>query len=318
MKVLLTDYEQPDTELERSILAEAGLELVTAQCRTPEDVIDAGQNIEAFLVQLAPITREVFEVLPQLRLISGCGVGVDKIDIEAAQDHGVWVANVPDANTEEVAVHSLGMALSLIRHLPFYDRSVRAGAWHYEATGPLRRAGALTLGIAGMGRIGQKVAQLAQPCFGQLLGYDPYLPNPAWPAGLRPVKLTELFQQSNIISLHMPLTEETVNLVNADLLGQMPEGSYLVNAGRGALVNIDDLLQSLDRGQLAGAALDVLPQEPPSPDHAIIHHPRALITPHAAFYSIEGEEELRRKHVVNVVDWAKDGRPTHVVIEGKQ
>jgi D-3-phosphoglycerate dehydrogenase len=317
VKVLLTDYAQPDTELERTILAEVGLELVTAQCRTPQDVIGAGQGIDAFLVQGAvPVTREVFEALPDLQFISCCGVGVDNVDLEAARSYGVWVANVPDAITEEVATHAFGMALSLVRHLPFFDRAVRAGQWHYQDTGPLRRTGSMTLGILGLGRIGQGLAQLAQPCFGQIVAYDPYLPDSSWPENVDRVELADLFQQSNVVSLHTSLTEETRNLVNSQRLAQMPAGSYLVNAGRGALVDLEDLLQALDSGHLAGAALDVLPQEPPPANHPILRHPRVLLSPHAAFYSVEGEEELRRKHALNVAAWAREGRPPYVVVEG--
>jgi D-3-phosphoglycerate dehydrogenase len=317
MRVLLTDTDQPDVNLARTILEKAGFDVTVAQCRTPAEVIAAGQEIQAFLVEGAPVTREVFTALPDLRMISCCGVGVDTVDLEAARERGVWVANVPDANTGEVATHALGMVLSLIRHLPFYDRAVRAGQWHYEDTGPLRRAGTMTLGIAGLGRIGRLLAHVARPCFGHFLAYDPYVTNSAWPDDVERVELTDLFRRSDVVSLHMPLTEETRELVNSRLLSCMPPGSYLVNVGRGALVNIEDLLQALDSNQLAGAALDVLPQEPPPPDHPLVHHPRTLLTPHSAFYSLEGERELRRKQALNVVTWAREGRPPYVVVAGR-
>lgn len=316
MRVLLTDTDQPDVNLARSILEKAGFNVFVAQCRTPAEVIRAGQETQAFLVEGAPITREVFTALPDLRIISCCGVGVDTVDLEAAQEGGVWVANVPDANTSEVATHALAMALSLIRHLPFFDRSVRAGQWHYQVTGPLQRIGTMTLGIAGLGRIGRLLATQARPCFGRILAYDPYVTDAAWPADVERVELADLFSASDVVSLHMPLTKETYELIDSRLLSRMPRGSYLVNAGRGALVNVQDLLQALDSNQLAGAALDVLPQEPPASDHPLVHHPRTLVTPHAAFYSLEGERELRRKQALNVITWAQQGRPRYVVVEG--
>jgi D-3-phosphoglycerate dehydrogenase len=318
MKVLLTDVEQPDIDLERTILAEAGFEVALAQCRTPEDVIQAGRGAIAFLVQAAPITREVLEALPDLRFISCCGVGVDMVDLAAAREQGVWVANVPDAITEEVATHALGMILSLVRHLPFHDRAVRAGHWHYQHTGPLRRLSTMTLGLVGLGRIGRRLVQLAQPCFEQILAYDPYLPDSIWPDTVHQVELETIFQQSDVVSLHTPLTEETRNLINSQQLAQMRAGSYLVNVARGALVNLAALLQALDKGHLAGAALDVLPQEPPPADHPVLQHPQVLLSPHAAFYSVEGEEELRRKYALNVVVWAREGRPPYVVVEGRK
>lgn len=317
MKTLITDAEYPDVdELERPILESAGVDVELAQCRTPEDVIRAGRDASALLVQYAPITREVLEALPEVRIVSRFGVGVDTIDVEAARELGVWVANVPDYGVEEVATHTLGMLLSLVRHLPFYDRIVREGRWHYESTGPLRRPSTMTLGIVGLGRNGRKLAQLTGPCFQQVLAHDPYLPNSAWPEDVGRMELEELFSQSHAVSLHLPLTAETRNLVNGRLLAQMPEGSYLVNTSRGGLINLDDLLQALDNGRLAGAALDVLPQEPPPADHPILQHPRVLLSPHVAWYSAEAEEELRRKTALNVVAWAQEGRPPYVVVEG--
>ncbi len=320
MKVLITDFTYPDVELERGILEGAGLELVEAQCRNEDDVIEAGRGVSALLTQYAPITARVFDALPELRMVGRYGVGYDIVDVEAARERGVWVANVPDYGTEEVAVHALSMVLALLRHLPLYDRDVKGGRWHSASTGPLFRLKNLTLGVVGLGRIGGTLVRRASPWFGRTLGCDPYLEEGAWPEGegVERASLEEVFSESLVVSLHPPLTEVTRGFIDRDLLGRMPQGSYLVNTARGGLVVMDDLLRALEEGPLAGAALDVLPQEPPTPDHPLLSNPNVILTPHAAFYSVEAEQEVRNKAALNVVSWAKEGRPLYPVVEGKQ
>ena len=143
----------------------AGLELVTASCRTPQQVIEAAARVDALLVQSAPITADVFDALPQLRLVSRYGVGVDVVDTDAARDHGVWVCNVPDYGTAEVALHAVAMLLALLRNVVGHDREVRAGHWDYHLGGQLRRPSSLTLGVVGLGRIG-RTAQRSAPGLG--------------------------------------------------------------------------------------------------------------------------------------------------------
>jgi D-3-phosphoglycerate dehydrogenase / 2-oxoglutarate reductase len=317
MKVLITDAEYESLDLEAEVLTAAGHELVSASCRTPEEVIEAGAGIDAFLVQYAPITADVFEALPQLRLVSRYGVGVDAVDAEAARKQGVWVCNVPDYGTTEVALHAVAMLLALLRNVAGHDREVRAGHWDYHLGGQLRRPSSLTLGVVGLGRIGRMTAERAGPWFGAVVGYDPYLPDAAWPDGMERLDLEDLFARSSAVTLHLPLTEDTSGLVGTGLLARMPSGSYLVNTARGGLVDLDALLEALQNGQLAGVALDVMPVEPPPKDHPLRTHPRALITPHVAWYSEEAEVELRRKAVQNIVDWARTGRPTYAVVEGR-
>lgn len=317
MKVLVTDADYASLDIESEVLAAAGHQLVAASCRTPEEVIAAAAGVDALLVQFAPITAEVFEALPQLRLLSRYGVGVDVVDTEAARDHGVWVCNVPDYGTTEVAMHAVAMLLALLRNVAGHDREVRAGHWDYHLGGQLRRPGSLTLGVVGLGRIGGMAAERAAPWFGAVVGYDPYLTDSDWPNRLERLSLEDLFARSSAITLHLPLTDTTRGLVGTDLLGRMPNGSYLVNTARGGLVDLDALLEALESGRLAGVALDVLPQEPPPQDHPLLTHPRALITPHVAWYSAEAEVELRRKAAQNIVDWARTGRPTYAVVEGR-
>jgi D-3-phosphoglycerate dehydrogenase len=315
MKVLVTDAEYSSLDIESGVLAAAGHELRLASCKTAEDVIEAGTGVDAMLVQYAPITAAVFEALPQLGLVSRYGVGVDVVDTDAAQRHGVWVCNVPDYGTTEVALHAVAMLLALLRNLAGHDREVRTGHWDYHLGGELRRPSSLTLGVVGLGRIGRMTAERAAPWFSAVVGYDPYLPDVAWPQGFERVGILDLFARSSAVTLHLPLTDDTRGLVGIELLGSMPPGSYLVNTSRGGLVDLDALLDALDSGQLAGAALDVLPQEPPPDDHPLLTHPRALITPHVAWYSAEAEVELRRKAAQNIVDWAQTGRPTYPVVE---
>ncbi len=316
MRVVVTDADYGLLDVEEEILAGAGHEMVTARCRTAEDVVAAAHDADAVLVQYAPITADVLEALPRLRLVSRYGVGVDVVDQDAARARGVWVCNVPDYGTVEVALHTVGMLLALLRNLAGHDRHVRDGSWNYRLGGPLPRPGGLTLGVVGLGRIGRTTCERAAPWFGRSVGYDPFLPDAAWPAGVERVELADLFAQSNAVTLHLPLSSETQGLVGADLLARMPAASYLVNTARGGLVQLDAVLRALEEGQLAGVALDVLPDEPPAPDHPVRTHPRALVTPHVAWYSTESEVELRRKAAQNVVTWARTGRPDHPVVDG--
>ena len=316
--VLLADYGDDGFKLEQRMLADAGMTSAIESGGTTEAIIAAAGDASVILAVFTPITRALFEALPKLRLISNPAIGVDIVDLEAAREHGVWVSNVPTANVTEVATHALGMTLAMIRHLPFYDRDLRAGRWDFEAPGPLRRPGTLTLGIAGLGNIGRIFARIAAPVFGKIVGYDPYVPADAWPDGVERLDdLAALLGQSDAVSLHMPLTDDNHNLINAEVLAAMKPGAYLVNVSRGGLVDLDALLAALDAGHLAGAALDVFPEEPVPVGHPVMSHPRTLLSPHAAFFSLEADEELRRGSVENIIAWQRNGRPDHVVVEGK-
>lgn len=317
MKVLITDYDFPDLELERALYRDAGIEVATAQCRSVEDVIQAAEGCSALLVQYAPVDRQVFAARPDIRIVSRYGAGYDTIDIEDARAHGVWVSNSPDYGIGEVATHALAMTLALLRHIAFYDRDIKAGTWHFTSAGTLRRVSDMTLGILGLGRIGKRMAHIARNSFRRVVACDPYIIDGDFPSYVERVGMHDLFSQSDAISLHLPLSVQTRGIVSRDMLALMRPASVLVNTARGPLVDIDALLDALDAGRPHAAALDVLPTEPPNGAERIVQHPRVLLSPHAAFYSDTAEKELRRKAAQNVVDWARNGRPSYVVAEGR-
>ena len=315
-RFLITDYDFPDVDLELALFREAGMDVAAAQCRTEDDVIAAAKGCQGLLTQYAPMNAKVFAALPEVRIVSRMGAGFDTVNTADAAKHGVWVANSPDYGVGEVATHALAMALALIRHLPFYDRDVRAGNWHYTSAGALRRPGDLTLGILGLGRIGTRMAHVSRSVFRRVVACDPYIQDYRFAQGVERVSNDALFREADVVSLHVPLNDDTRGIADARALGLMKRGSWIVNTARGAVANIGDVLAALDSGQLDGAGLDVLPQEPPDGNHAILRHPRVLLSPHAAFYSAEGERELRTKAARNLIDWARTGRPTYVVVEG--
>lgn len=318
MRVLYADYYYADVALERELLAQAGIEMVEAHCRTVADVMAVGQDADALIMHFAPMTRQLFEGLPKLGLISIAAVGVDLVDLGAAEDLGIWVTNVPDGNTTEVASHALALALSWIRELPSYDRDLAAGNFQYDVGGLLRRPNTLKVGIVGLGRIGQQFFRVAGPVFGDFMAYDPYLPAEAWPTGIQKMdSLAEMLSQVDLVSIHTPLTTETRGMFNAELLGTMKPDSYLINTSRGPVVDTTALIPALDSGQLRAVGLDVFPQEPPAVDDPIRRHPRILCSPHAAFYSTAAEHEMRRKSVENIIQWAQTGRPIYSVVEGR-
>ena len=317
MKVLFTDHDLIDISLERDLFREAGITLIEAQCRTEQEVIEAAEGCSALLIQYAPVADAVFAARPGIGLCSRIGAGFDTIDTKAAQRHGVWVANSPDYGVGEVSTHALALLLSLLRNIARYDRDIRAGRWHYTTAGRIPRATGLTVGVLGLGRIGKRFAHIARNTFGEIIAYDPHIIDGDFPAYVRRVRsLEELFSQADAISIHCLLNDETRALVGAGLLRRMKPGSYLVNTARGAIVDIDGLVEVLAEDRLAGVGLDVLPEEPIGAGHPLLDDPRVLVTPHAAFYSAQSEVELRRKAATNIVAWMRTGRPDYPVVTG--
>ncbi len=176
----------------------------------------------------------------------------------------------------------------------------------------------MTLGIVGLGRIGKRFAHIGRNVFRRVIACDPYLIDGDFPAYVERGSLTDVFAHCDVISLHVPLTAETRGMIDAAVLGVMKPGGFLVNTARGAVVDVDAGLAALERGTLAGMALDVLPVEPVPPGSRLIDHPRVILSPHAAFYSIEAERELRHKAARNIVTWLESGRPDYVVSAGSR
>ncbi|HQD81547.1 MAG TPA: C-terminal binding protein [Quisquiliibacterium sp.] len=316
MKVLFTDYDMLDVSLERQIFREAGIELIEAQCRTEDEVVARAGGCSALLIQYAPVAERVFAAHPGIGLCSRIGAGFDTIDTAAAARHGVWVANSPDYGVGEVSTHALAMMLSVIRGIARYDRDIHNGQWHYTTVGRIPRASNLTVGVLGLGRIGKRFAHIARNTFKRVIAHDPHLIDGDFPAYVERVSLEELFSQADAISIHCLLNDETRGLVDGRLLRLMKPGSYLVNTARGAIVDIGDLTEVVQTGRLAGVGLDVLPTEPVPADHPLLADPRVLFSPHAAFYSVESEVELRRKAAMNIVSWMRTGRPDYPVCVG--
>jgi D-3-phosphoglycerate dehydrogenase len=290
---------------------------VAAQCRTEDDVIAAAGGCFGALVQYAPITERVVAALPELGIVSRIGAGYDTVDTEACARHGVWVANSPDYGVGEVATHALGLALAALRNIVAHNRDIAAGTWHYQSSGRLRRPREMTLGIVGLGRIGKRMAQISRDVFERVVAYDPYLIDGDFPVFVeRLPTLDALARAADVVSLHTPLTRETRGMIDAAFFAAMPAGGYVVNTARGAIVDIPALLAALDGGHLAAAGLDVLPIEPVPRDSPLVGHPRVVLTPHSAFYSVEAEQELRRKAAQNLATWLAKGRPEYVVSAG--
>lgn len=315
-KVLYTDQDYPDVNLERDLFNAANVELILGNCRTEDELLVAARDVDALLIQYAPVTDRVMAALPRLGIVSRIGAGFDTVDTAACARHGVWLANSPDYGVGEVATHALALALALIRNVVAYNRDINAGQWHFLSSGKLKRASDLTLGIVGLGRIGKRMAHISRDVFKRVVAFDPYLIDGDFPAYVERADLDGVFAQSDVISLHTPLNDETRGMIDSSVIMRMRKGSYLVNTSRGAVVNIEDLLSALDNGILAGAGLDVLPVEPVAGDSRLLGHAKVVLTPHAAFYSEQSEVELRRKAAQNIVTWVRTGRPDYVVVTG--
>lgn len=315
-KVVITDLTDPSDGPEKEEFRASGLdiELVRLSARSEDDLIPHVADADGLLVQFAPVKRRVIAALGKCRVISRYGIGVDMIDLEAATERGIAVCNVPDFCLDEVSTHTLAFLLSLNRHLLEHHAYVRAGKWAPAPGSPPARLTGQTLGIVGLGNIGSAVARKAR-CFGlKLLGYDPYLsPERASALDVELTVLDDLLGRSDYVTLHCPLTPETRHLIGAAQLSLMKPSAYLINMARGPIVDQAALYLALREGRIAGAALDVLEQEPPAPDDRLLQLDNVLFSPHTSSWSAESIVQLRRDTARNVVDVIQGRTPRSVV-----
>jgi D-3-phosphoglycerate dehydrogenase / 2-oxoglutarate reductase len=255
-----------------------------------------------------PVGKEELSLLPGLKVVATCSVGYDHLDLEAAAARGIWVCNVPDYCVEEMADSSLALLLSLLRGVVALDRSVRAGGWDHTVGGPLPTFRGTRLAVIGFGRIGREVAKRSLALGFEVWAVDPQVSDgDVRAAGVRPAALDEALASCTGFTLHALLTPETRGLIGVDELARMPRGSFLVDTARAALVDFEAVLAALESWQLAGAAFDVLPVEPPTSEVPAPQHPRLIVNPHAAWYSPATEHEAYRRPVVAVRE-ALEGR----------
>ncbi|MBO8137317.1 MAG: C-terminal binding protein [Desulfotomaculum sp.] len=313
-KVYVTDYEFANLKYEEEVINEVGAELVGVQCKTEDEIIEQCKDAVGLINQYSPITRKVMESLPNLKVVARYGVGVNTIDIPAATELGICVANVPDYCMDEVSDHAMALLLACARKVVLMNNEVKKGNWDFKVSVPINRLRGQNLGLISFGRIAQNLAKKAQAFGLNLLVFDPYVPESvAKQYDAKLVSLEELLKNSDYISVHAPLTAETEHLISEKELQMMKDSAFIINTGRGPVIDEKALIKALQQKWIAGAGLDVLEVEPAAPDNPLLKMDNVVISPHAAWYSEQAEVELRTKTARGVAEVLKGYFPRYLV-----
>lgn len=309
--------EGPVCGLDEKVIFDAGGTVQYGRAASLEDRVLLAQHAEVLILSTAAITQKFLSQLPQLKGIVRLGIGYDSVDIEAATELGIVVANVPEFCQDEVAEHALGLLLAVTRKIALADRLTRQGKWVVgiqERMLPIRRLRGRTLGLVGFGRIAQRFAGMAKALGLRIIATDPYVaPEVARAAEVELMTLEELLPQADIVSLHVPLTDETRMLINADAFALMKRGAILINTSRGSVVNEVALEEAMADGDLGGAGLDVLETEPPKIPHPLLDFDNVVVTCHFASCSLEAYADLRRSVSEQAAQILRGEFPRHPV-----
>ncbi|WP_258956485.1 D-2-hydroxyacid dehydrogenase [Legionella sainthelensi] len=283
--------------------------------KTPDElVVEHSCEAEIIITNKVKLTERHFSKLPRLRYIGETATGVDNIDIKAAAKHNIIVTNVPDYSTDSVAQHVLALLLTHTNRVDDHNQSIQRGEWQAQPyfsywSNPIIELAGMTLGLMGYGKVAQKVAQMANALGMKIIAHKPtmFLDKLAtW------VSFSDLLEQSDVLSLHCPLTEGTKNMINSVTLKQMKPTAVLINTGRGGLINESDLANALKAKQITAAYLDVLSEEPPRLDNRLIGLNNCIITPHIAWASVAARKRLLNTVCENIVHFLK-GQPINVI-----
>jgi D-3-phosphoglycerate dehydrogenase len=314
--VAVTDYGFEELDIEKKILEPLGCRFVSDKTgRNPARLKEIVKDADYVITQFAPVNAEVIGAMQRCRIIVRYGIGVDNVDLAAAAAKSIPVCNVPDYCTNEVADHALAMILEMTRRIWQHSARVRAGSWSLGT--PVEQVRVLkdmTVGLVAFGRIGREVALRLKPFKCRILVHDPRVPEKVIRAeGCVPASLDELLSQSDLVTLHCPSTEETRRMINAGSIARMKPGALLVNVSRGTLVDTDALVAALQRGAIAGAALDVMDPEPIPAGHPLLSMDNVLVNPHCASASPASGAKLRTDVANTVAAVVRGGKPPNIV-----
>jgi D-3-phosphoglycerate dehydrogenase len=295
-RVVVADHVFATLELEAQMAAANGAEFEDFSCATEEATIAAARGANVVFVAFAPITRAVLKELSPGATVIRYGIGYDNVDIEALRELKMQLANVPDYGVSTVANHASASLLTLLRRIPIYDALIKENGWAKpNDVVPIKGFNSTVIGLVGFGRIAQAVKTRLEPFGFSFVAHDPYCPAEVFRQhGMEHVSLEELARRADAVTLHVPGSVDTHHIINAAFLHALRRGAVLVNTARGMLVDSEALLESIESGHLAGAALDVTDPEPLPLDSELRRYPQVLLTPHAAFYDEDSLKKLQQ------------------------
>jgi D-3-phosphoglycerate dehydrogenase len=312
--VAITDSPFKNGDKERVILRRIGARVQQFRCSSESEVIDAARNAHVVMCDASPVTRNVIQNLSELVGVVEYGIGYDNIDVNAATENGVLVCNIPDFMTSEVADHAVALILALTRKLDRISRSTRSGKWNWREFRPISSLDGKTVGVIGFGNIGRQVAERMRSFGTQVIAYDPYVSREAMEKlGARPSNLDELLEASDIISIHVPLSKETRQLIGRKELAKLKDSVILINTSRGSVIDQEALIESLREGRIGAAGLDVLAKEPPSVADPILGFENVIVTPHIGWYSEQSSARLQENAALEAERILTGNPPKHPV-----
>jgi D-3-phosphoglycerate dehydrogenase len=319
-KVVITDFDYGDNDIECSILEPIGAEVVALQAKSEDDLLVHMPDCDAVMNQYARVGRRAIAVMRRCKVIARYGIGVDIVDVDAATARGILVTNVRDYCTEEVADHAIALWLTLARKLSQYDRATHAGVWHWKSGQPVHRIRGQTMGVVSFGKIGQAIAARALGFGVHVVAYDPYLPEAFFDArDVERVTKEELLERAHVVMMQVPMTPETRHSLGPNEFTRMRPGAIVVNTGRGPTIDNKALYDALLSGRIGGAGLDDPEEEPAKrahwkpEDNALFGLQNVIITPHSAYYSEESIQLARQTAAREVARVLTGQRPHNPV-----
>lgn len=301
-KVAVTDFVFASLDIEKQELKKIEAELIESTDSDEESIIEAAKDADAILNCYAELTPRVIESLKKCQIIARYGIGVNNVNIPTATKKGIIVTNVPDYCIEEVSDHALALILACTRKICQLNKTVKSGKWDFKDYRPMHRLKGQTLGIVSFGKIPRRLVEKVSAYKFNIIAYDPYVDEEiAAKYNVKLVTFEELLKESDIISIHAPLTEETKGMFGSEQFKMMKNSAYLINTARGGLIKDNDLAQALKSGEIAGAGLDVLEDENVDSHHPLTNLENVIITPHSAFYSEQSLKDLQYKTVQEVI-----------------
>lgn len=317
-KVLYTDTGMQDISIEEEVLASADIGLSVSSGTDEETLIAEGINCHGIMVEYANITAKVLDAWGRggrVKVVARQGIGFNNIDLMAATRNNIMVANVPDYCLDEVADHTMALALNVLREIKAFGMRMEQGDFEEHPIRPIHRFRGRKFCVFGFGNIAERVAARAQSFGFITYAYDPYISelDMSRTNTKKAGSIDELAAIADVLSLHAPLLESTKHVINRKILNLMKKEAVIINTARGGLINESDLIEALETNRIAGAGLDVFEKEPPDPSNPLIKMSNAVVTPHISWCSREAEKELRTKIAENIKLALTEGEPRNFV-----